>query len=413
MRSPSAGSHCGHNGSGARNARRFRRRKEEDRMRKFLLASVATLASAGLTRAAYGQAPGAPIPQNPAQGGFVTAPLASPPVGANNNNNKQAPALPGAAANPTPGTIVVHFNGFVVTEFTNAWTSTDSRIAAPVTFNNTSTSPPSIANVAVGNIPGGSVKVMPQEIGSYARLFAGVDGMATNGLRYGAGMEIRQNFIGQYSNNGSSGASGYSSYETMFVRRAFTYVAGENWGIVRVGQADGLISLFDSGVTTFQFLPTGNLNGGDGTNMPGSFPAFVYMSVAGNEYDNAKAVYLSPQIAGFDFGIQYAPNTANGEGLGAANIARLTGSLSGSGIGTGNTCTVANTGCPTLTTGPGLQDGSRSINQWAVGARYQGGFGGVGVLAYAVGEFSGHAQFSGFFTSAAARSSALGNPTPS
>ncbi len=47
------------------------------------------------------------------------------------------------------------------------------------------------------------------------------------------------------------------------MRRAFTYVAGDNWGIVRVGQADGLIGIFDNGVTTFQFLPTGNLNGGD------------------------------------------------------------------------------------------------------------------------------------------------------
>ncbi len=47
------------------------------------------------------------------------------------------------------------------------------------------------------------------------------------------------------------------------MRRAFTYVAGENWGIVRMGQADGLIGIFDNGVTTFQFLPTGNLNGGD------------------------------------------------------------------------------------------------------------------------------------------------------
>ena len=52
------------------------------------------------------------------------------------------------------------------------------------------------------------------------------------------------------------------------MRRAFTYVAGDNWGIVRVGQADGLIGIFDNGVTTFQFLPTGNLNGGDLQNLP-------------------------------------------------------------------------------------------------------------------------------------------------
>ena len=87
--------------------------------------------------------------------------------------------------------------------------------------------------------------------------------MATNGLRYGAAIEIRQNFTGQISSSGSSGASGYSSLETLYVRRAFTYFAGDNWGIVRAGQADGLIGIFDNGVTTFQFLPTGNLNGGD------------------------------------------------------------------------------------------------------------------------------------------------------
>ncbi|HME25702.1 MAG TPA: hypothetical protein VKI44_30945 [Acetobacteraceae bacterium] len=379
-------------------------------MRKFLLASVATLGTAGLASAVYAQAPGAPIPQNPVQGGWVSAPLASPPVGANNNNNKQAPALPGNAANPTPGTIVVHFNGFVVTEFTSAWTSVDSRIAAPVTYNQASTSPPSFANVAVGNIPGGSQKLMPQEIGSYARLFAGVDGMAANGLRYGSGMEIRQNFAGQVSSTSSSGASGYSSLETLFVRRAFTYVAGEQWGIVRLGQADGLISLFDSGVTTFQFLPTGNLNGGDNQNIPGSSPPFVYLAVAGNEYANAKAVYLSPQIAGFDFGIQYAPNTANGQGVGTGFA--LNNSLTGSGVGTGQGCSVAKTGCPTLSTGSGIQDGSRMINEWAFGGRYQGVFGGVGVLAYAVGEFGSHAQFSGFFATPAAQYSALGNPTP-
>src|SRR5262249_18706324 len=98
-------------------------------MRKFLLASVATLGTAGLTGAAFAQAPAAApaMPMNPVQGGFVSAPLASPPVGANNNKTKQAPMLPGAAANPTPGTVVVHFNGFVVTEFNASWTSTDRR----------------------------------------------------------------------------------------------------------------------------------------------------------------------------------------------------------------------------------------------------------------------------------------------
>ncbi len=49
--------------------------------------------------------------------------------------------------------------------------------------------------------------------------------MATNGLRYGAAIEIRQNFTGEISN---SQCQRLPSVETLFVRRAFTYVAGDN-----------------------------------------------------------------------------------------------------------------------------------------------------------------------------------------
>ena len=224
--------------------------------------------------------------------------------------------------------------------------------------------------------------------------------MATNGLRYGAAIEIRQNFTGQISNSGSSGASGYSSLETLYVRRAFTYFAGDNWGIVRAGQADGLIGIFDNGVTTFQFLPTGNLNGGDATNFPQTASAtFVFLGQAGNEYDNAKLVYLSPQIAGFDFGIQYAPNTSNGNGIGGSNNL-LNASLTGAGTGTGTGCTIANTGCPSLSSGPGIQDGSRALNQTAIGVRYQGAFGSLGLLAYGVYMISQAADYTGLKTAA-------------
>jgi hypothetical protein len=87
------------------------------------------------------------------------------------------------------------------------------------------------------------VKLAPPALDSYMRIYFGADGVATNGLRYGAAIELRQNFSGQISSTTSSGASGYTSLETVFVRRAFTYVAGDQWGIVRIGQADGLIHL--------------------------------------------------------------------------------------------------------------------------------------------------------------------------
>ena len=121
---------------------------------------------------------------------------------------------------------------------------------------------------------------------------------------------------------------------TLFVRRAFTYVAGDNWGIVRAGQADGLISIFDNGVTQFQFLPTGNLNGGDLQNHATKYSSqpSCSWSQAGNEYANAKAVYLSPRDRRASTLVSsMRPTRRTASGLKAAasnslNVSRSTGS---------------------------------------------------------------------------------------
>jgi hypothetical protein len=306
----------------------------------------------------------------------------------NDNNNFQARPLPGPIANPVPGTIVIHLNAKVLVQAQAAWTSADQRFA-------TAPAPGSLAAL-LGNNGTGPVKLAPQAIDTYARVYFGADAMATNGLRYGAAIELRQNFTGQISSNTSSGASGYSSLNTVYVRRAFTYVAGDNWGILRAGVADGIVGIFDNGVTTFQFLPTGNLEGGDleSNVVQNAVVPWFFLSLAGNEYAYAKLVYLSPQVAGFDFGLQYSPSTANGFGI-SSNAGGLGSSITGSGTGTGLNCTTATTGCPSLSSGPGIQDGSRVLNQTAVGVRYQGVIGGVGVLAYGVYEFSGTANYTG------------------
>jgi hypothetical protein len=341
----------------------------------------------------------------------------------NENNNYQAAALPGPLANPTPGTIVVHINAKVQVDVGGSWTSADtvahtapagSPGAAPITSIGsgplalaTSTSASTALAAIRGDNGTGTTKLFPQTIASFARLYFGGDGMATNGLRYGAAIELRQNFIGEQS---GSNASTYLSAQTMFVRRAFTYVAGDNWGIVRAGEADGLIGIFDNGVTTFQFLPTGNFNGGDTQSiMPGNVaPTWVWMSQAGGEYGNSKLVYITPQFAGFDFGIQYAPNTSNGFGMSSPSDGGLANSFTGSGNGTGLNCTVSTTGCPNLSSGPGALDGSRIINQYAGGVRYQGVFGGLGVLAYAVYMGSGNSNYSGPTAATAAGRANLG-----
>ena len=124
---------------------------------------------------------------------------------------------------------------------------------------------------------------------------------------------------------------------------------------------------------------------------------------AGNEYGNTKLVYLSPQIAGFDFGVQWAPNTSNGYGLsGNAGGIQRSASL---------TCgPAANTGCPTPPSSPTPGDGSRIMNQTAVGVRYQGVFSGVGVLAYGVYETSGHVNYTGLTPATAVAGPRLGLP---
>jgi hypothetical protein len=92
-------------------------------MRKFLLASVATLGTGSLMEAAFAQAPTAVAPSQ----GQVAFPMANPTAYANNNNNYQAPALPGPIASPTPGTIVIHMNGKVQTTFQSSWTRNNFR----------------------------------------------------------------------------------------------------------------------------------------------------------------------------------------------------------------------------------------------------------------------------------------------
>ena len=91
-------------------------------MRKFLLASVATLGAGGFAGVASAQAPA----------GYMQGQAPIPPTGGpsfvNNNNNYQAPALPGPVANPTPGTIVIHVNGKVQVDFQGIWSSVDQRV---------------------------------------------------------------------------------------------------------------------------------------------------------------------------------------------------------------------------------------------------------------------------------------------
>jgi len=330
-------------------------------MRKLLLATAAIV---GASAGAYAAESGFSVA--PSQG-MAAMPWASGPA-ANNNNNAVGKAVAGANAVPTPGTVVIRLNGRVETDIGAVFTTGD--------------------RVNPSGASGAGFKTNPIGIGSYARIYPGIDGLAANGLRYGAAIELRQNFMGGNTFGGTTAASasGNSSAQTVFVRRAFTYMGSDQVGIVRVGTGDGVISLFDGGVFTSQTWDAGvgNFNGGANQSLsPGAGVGipFVWLSQAGAEYDNAKIVYLTPQFFGFDFGVQYAPSMGN----------RFSDSTGASPY-QGTVCAAAGANCIGTTTGA---DGTRWFNQVAVGARYQGSFSGVDLKGMVVYETAGKESIAG------------------
>ena len=355
-------------------------------MRKLLLASAAVLgASGGLAHAQTA----------PAQSqGRTIAPYGAGPA-ANNNNNSwgigntpsgsaAAGALstiyaPNTDAVPEPGTIVIRLNGRVEVDVGANFSSFDTGRKLDGTKN--------------------GFKVNPVGIASYMRLYPGFDGKAANGLRYGASVELRENFQSGNANGFGTvaatptAASGSSNTfgQTVYVRRSFAYLASDQAGIVRLGVTDGVVGLFDNCIfySGCWDAGIGNLNGGQmqGTGLGGATGIpFVWLSQAGAEYGNNKVVYLSPQFYGLDFGIQYAPSMGN--------------AFQNSGFGAG--CVQASAGCISQSSGG---DPTRWLNQVGVGARFQQTFGGVDVKAFGFYETAGKENLTttAYTTPAAAR----------
>jgi hypothetical protein len=340
-------------------------------MRKLLMASAALLGASGGLAVAQ-----TPIPAHPNQG-QLAAPYGAGPS-ANNNNNAWGTAntptgssvagplstiyAPNIDAVPAPGTIVIRLNGRVEVDLTAIYTSVDKSINAL-------------------GVPTG-YKLNPLGVSSYMRIYPGFDGLAANGLRYGAAIELRENFGAAdrtFANTATGGAanspSANDSGQTVFVRRAFTYLAADKVGIVRLGQTDGVIGLFDNCIFTTQCWDAGlgNFNGGvpvDAMGPGGPQVPFVWLAQAGAEYDNNKVVYLSPQYFGFDFGIQYSPNMGNTNQMGGLSVG----------------CQQAGSTCINVSSG---NDATRWLNQVAGGIRYQQTFGFVDFKAYGFAETAG------------------------
>lgn len=307
-------------------------------MRKLLLASTAV--AFGF---AGGQAMAAgPLPPTWSQGAAVTAPSGGANASAFDNLSAAGYYTKGALPAPTPGSVVVRFNGRV--EF---FASVENQTGDTNT------------------VDGGVYKNQPYRTTGYFRFYSGVDGMTTFGLRYGAAAEIRFNPSVTHASPTSGGASGATADRTAYIRRAFAYIGGD-WGAIHFGQEDGPVGMLDAGVTTFQGFDEGGLNG-DITAYTYNIGVFPFPSGSGNEYTTSKIIYMSPQIAGFDFMASFEPSDTNLNLAGAGAI------------------DIAVPGSQALSSAPGTDaaDLFRRRNTYEVGVRYQGAFGPAGIYAIA------------------------------
>jgi hypothetical protein len=195
----------------------------------------------------------------------------------------------GAMAQPvkpvTPGTVVVHVNGYLQFEFAGEGSSVNSYAGD---------------------------KLNPITTDGDARIYAGFDAQTLNGIEYGAQIEARTTTsdagVGAEKNTGSGGSTGN---EGLYIKRAYGYLGTADGGFIRAGQGDSAFSLLQTGVVeAFGDGAQFNADGGLVSLLPteASPGNFIYADASGL-YATDKIVYLSPAISGFSFGAGYEPNS--------------------------------------------------------------------------------------------------------
>ena len=293
---------------------------------------------------------------------------------------------------PTPGQITVRLNGRF-----RFYAGVIGQGALRTASNGPTSSNPTVGTTtvqAVNTSAQGLNRLSNYGFVEYARLYPGFDGVAANGLKYGASLEIRQD------NNFGSGGGVYGSTTgqdrtrgILYFRREFGYIGTDRFGTIRVGSTDQPTSLYATG--TFETFNDGGLNG----DLPGFFADsgiinFPFNDV-GNFYSTTKVVYLSPQLYGVDGGVSFEPSTAGiggDNGAGCAPAPQF-GSTVLSGPGQ------ASPGCDALAS-TSTGDYTRRKNTYEGLLRYRGTFGAFGVAATAAYIGSGRVEDSGIQGSA-------------
>ncbi len=339
-----------------------------DKRRKLLLATVAGLGSWGA------------IASDASAQNAVQAPTQS---NASYSTYQGGVALPAASA-PTPGTVVVRLNGRVRFYAYGASDQDANNSAATSATGTVGTNGQGTAT--------GTNKLSTYGFGEYARLYPGFDGVAANGLKYGASIEIRQDQNHGAGGGGGAGngvfgsASGENSARgTLYTRRVWGYLGTDAVGTVRVGSTDQPTSLYMTG--NFENFNDGGWNGDLPALLPqGLVPVWPFSDL-GSYYTTNKVVYLSPSIFGFDLGVSFEPSTANTNVSSGCGSGTYTGTnfVNASGAFTSatgaNGQSVAGPGCDALSSTPSNAESGRRRNTFDALLRYRGTFGPVGIAA--------------------------------
>jgi hypothetical protein len=198
------------------------------------------------------------------------------------------------------------------------------------------------------------------QVQEYFRMYPKLDGVAANGLQYGAFAQFRQNNGINGSTSGSSGSSSNLG-NTFYVRNAYSYIGLPTVGKLFAGQASMAITQFMVG--TLEGIDTNGGWNGDAPDFLSSNTALSWLQPEdGGTYTTNKLVYISPKFAGFDFGGSFEPFYSTG---GAAQCGQA-GNAAGAGT------------CSQLTSTPGGAATRR--NTYDVAARYTGSFGPAAVV---------------------------------
>jgi outer membrane protein OmpU len=200
----------------------------------------------------------------------------------------------------------------------------------------------------------GTTKTSTAGFLGYMRLYPGFDGVAANGLHYGAAAEIRE--------NGGTTASS----ETLYVFQAYGYLGLPGIGQVSFGQQNGPTVLFETG--TFEGFNDGAWWGDIPALIPGAAEIAYPFVDGGYNQTSDKIVYLSPTFSGFQFAVGFTPNSVTDN--------------SGPAV--------------TSTTNPALQlGGGLPKNLIDIGGQYTQKFGDIGVQIGADYQYAGQVAYTG------------------